>query len=139
MFKKILVGVDPSAVSKKAVQVAIKLAKSSKAKLVFAAVDFQQMDSLEGALYWKIEKALSTALASAQKSAKAAKVSSDAVILEGVPADELLKLAKKLKADLVVVGNWDASGRGKAIARDSAGDIKNKLINEAACSVLVVR
>ena len=139
MFKKILVGVDPSVASKRATGVAIKLAKASKAKLVLAAVDFQQMDSLEGSLYWKIEKAISTALASAQKSAKAAKVSSDAVILEGVPADELLKLAKKQKADLIVVGNWDASGRSKAIARDSAGDVKRRLVDDAKCSVLIVR
>ena len=138
MFKKILVGVDGSESSKRAVEEAILLAKCGKSKVIFAAVDFQQMDSLEGWLYWKIEKAISLSLAASQKKAKAAKVSAEALVLEGIPADELLKLAKKQKADLIVVGNWGGSGKA-SFAKDAAGDIKRRLADQALCSVLIVR
>ncbi len=53
----------------------------------------------------------------------------------GHPADELIKMADRHKADLIVTG---AKGLG-AIARFFLGSVSTKLIQHSSCSVLVVR
>jgi nucleotide-binding universal stress UspA family protein len=53
----------------------------------------------------------------------------------GHPADELIKMADRHKADLMVTG---AKGLG-AIARFFLGSVSTKLIQHSTCSVLVVR
>jgi nucleotide-binding universal stress UspA family protein len=53
----------------------------------------------------------------------------------GHPADEIIKVADRHKADLIVAG---AKGLG-AIARFFLGSISTKLIQHSTCSVLVVR
>lgn len=53
----------------------------------------------------------------------------------GKPADEILKVAAKHKADLIVTG---AKGLG-AIARFLLGSVSTKVAQHSSCSVLVVR
>jgi nucleotide-binding universal stress UspA family protein len=53
----------------------------------------------------------------------------------GHPADEVIKMADRHKADLMVTG---AKGLG-AIARFFLGSVSTKLIQHSSCSMLVVR
>ena len=53
----------------------------------------------------------------------------------GHPAEEIMKVADRQKADMIVVG---AKGLG-AIARFFLGSVSTKLIQHSTCSVLVVR
>jgi nucleotide-binding universal stress UspA family protein len=53
----------------------------------------------------------------------------------GHPADEILKVASRKKADLIVTG---AKGLG-AIARFLLGSVSTKVVQHSSCSVLVVR
>jgi nucleotide-binding universal stress UspA family protein len=53
----------------------------------------------------------------------------------GKPADEILTVAKQHKADLIVTG---AKGLG-AIGRVLLGSVSTRVVQHAACSVLVVR
>jgi nucleotide-binding universal stress UspA family protein len=53
----------------------------------------------------------------------------------GNPADEILNVAKRHKADLIVTG---AKGLG-AIGRVLLGSVSTKLVQHSTCSVLVVR
>ena len=53
----------------------------------------------------------------------------------GSPADEILELAHRSKADLIVTG---AKGKG-AIARLLLGSVSTRLIQHSRCSVLLVR
>jgi nucleotide-binding universal stress UspA family protein len=59
----------------------------------------------------------------------------DGVVRLGKPADEVLKIASKKKADLIVTG---AKGMG-AIARFLLGSVSTRLVQHSTCSVLVVR
>lgn len=53
----------------------------------------------------------------------------------GKPADEILKVAKQHKADLIVTG---AKGLG-AISRVLLGSVSTRVVQHSTCSVLVVR
>jgi len=53
----------------------------------------------------------------------------------GKPADEILTVAKKNKADLIVTG---AKGLG-AIGRVLLGSVSTRVVQHAHCGVLVVR
>jgi nucleotide-binding universal stress UspA family protein len=55
--------------------------------------------------------------------------------LPGDPADEIVKAAKRLKADLVVAG---AKGLG-AVGRFLLGSVSTKLVRHSPCSILIVR
>lgn len=56
-------------------------------------------------------------------------------LLDGHPAQELLKLADELKPELIVVG---ARGLG-AVARVMLGSVSERIAKHAPCSVLVIR
>jgi nucleotide-binding universal stress UspA family protein len=59
----------------------------------------------------------------------------DGIVRLGKPADEVLRIASKKKADLIVTG---AKGMG-AIARFLLGSVSTRLVQHSICSVLVVR
>jgi nucleotide-binding universal stress UspA family protein len=69
-----------------------------------------------------------------EKLAKAGFQVQEAVRL-GKPADEILTVAKKHKADLIVTG---AKGLG-ALSRVLLGSVSTRVVQHATCSVLVVR
>ncbi|MEO5864651.1 MAG: universal stress protein, partial [Nitrospiraceae bacterium] len=53
----------------------------------------------------------------------------------GKPAEEIMKVASKHRADLIVMG---AKGLG-AIARFLLGSVSTRVVQHSSCSVLVVR
>jgi nucleotide-binding universal stress UspA family protein len=57
------------------------------------------------------------------------------VIRQGSPADEILKAAQKMKADLIVTGSHGRHGAQKFLL----GSVSSKVIDHAACSVLVIK
>jgi nucleotide-binding universal stress UspA family protein len=59
----------------------------------------------------------------------------EAVCLPGKPAEEIMKVAAKHHADLIVMG---AQGLG-AMARFLLGSVSTRVVQHATCSVLVVR
>lgn len=57
------------------------------------------------------------------------------VLLEGDPADEIIRYARDVSADLVVMGTHGRTGRDLLLM----GSVAEKVLREAACSVLVVK
>jgi nucleotide-binding universal stress UspA family protein len=57
------------------------------------------------------------------------------VIRQGSPADEILKTAQKMKADIIVTGSHGRHGAQKFLL----GSVSSKVIDHAACNVLVVK
>ncbi|MBI5640391.1 MAG: universal stress protein [Nitrospirae bacterium] len=57
------------------------------------------------------------------------------VILQGNPAEEILKAAKKIKAGLIVTGSHGRHGAQKFLL----GSVSSKIVDYADCSVLVVK
>jgi nucleotide-binding universal stress UspA family protein len=70
-----------------------------------------------------------------RKNAEEAGIPLDMRVAYGDPADELLNIAEQDKVDVIVIGS---SGKG-FIKRKVLGSISNRVVQNAKCSVYVVR
>ncbi|HWL91882.1 MAG TPA: FAD-dependent oxidoreductase [Actinomycetota bacterium] len=124
-YRTIVVGTDGSPTASLAVEVAQKLAKRLKGKLV-----------LVGALdaYGVTRQPLQTALYAAAEAARAKKVDATAELIEGTPGESILAAAIKHDADLIVVGN---RGMGQA-TRFRLGSVPDWIAHDAPCDLLIV-
>ena len=57
------------------------------------------------------------------------------LIVEGNPADEILRLADKMGADLIAMGSHGRTG----VLRLLMGSVSRKVLDQARCPVLIVR
>lgn len=62
-------------------------------------------------------------------------ISHQQITLEGNPADEILKFADEVGADLIAMGSHGLSG----VLRLLMGSVSQKVLNQAKCPVLIVR
>jgi 3-phenylpropionate/trans-cinnamate dioxygenase ferredoxin reductase subunit len=124
-YRTIVVGTDGSPTATKAVEVAQKLAKRLRGRLV-----------LVGALdaYGLQRQPLQTALLEAAEAARAKKVDATAELIEGTPGESIVAAAKKHDADLIVVGN---RGMGQA-TRFRLGSVPDWVAHDAPCDLLIV-
>src|SRR5919106_549728 len=124
-YKTIVVGTDGSPTATVAVEVAQKLAKRLRGRLV-----------LVGALdaYGITRQPLQTALFEAAEAARAKKVDATAELIEGTPGESILGAAVKHDADLIVVGN---RGMGQA-TRFRLGSVPDWVAHDAPCDLLIV-
>lgn len=145
--KKILVAIDGSPLSDKAAEEAVRLAAANKGPYKSSIVallilpnaprntftDFvpappvsqtDQWDELRQRIFYVIEK-----------NAADAEIPLDIRVAYGDPADELLGLAEKENIDVIVIGS---TGKG-FIRRKVLGSVSNKVVQNAKCSVYVVR
>jgi nucleotide-binding universal stress UspA family protein len=84
--------------------------------------------------YQELKKARKLIEQSVQKLIKAG-FTAEAVCQPGKPAEDIMKVASKHRADLIVMG---AQGLG-AIARFLLGSVSTRVVQHSSCSVLVVR
>jgi 3-phenylpropionate/trans-cinnamate dioxygenase ferredoxin reductase subunit len=124
-YRTIVVGTDGSSTATMAVEVAQKLARRMKGRLV-----------LVGALdaYGLQRQPLQTALLEAAEAARAKKVDATAELIEGTPGESIVAAAKKHDADLIVVGN---RGMGQA-TRFRLGSVPDWVAHDAPCDLLIV-
>lgn len=124
-YRTIVVGTDGSPTATVAVEVAQKLAKRLRGKLV-----------LVGALdaYGVTRQPLQAALYEAAETARSKKVDAIAELIEGTPGESILAAAIKHDADLIVVGN---RGMGQA-TRFRLGSVPDWIAHDAPCDLLIV-
>jgi 3-phenylpropionate/trans-cinnamate dioxygenase ferredoxin reductase subunit len=124
-YRTIVVGTDGSPTATVAVEVAQKLAKRLRGRLI-----------LVGALdaYGVSRQPLQTALYEAAEGARAKKVDATAELIEGTPGESILAAAIKHDADLIVVGN---RGMGQA-TRFRLGSVPDWVAHDAPCDLLIV-
>jgi 3-phenylpropionate/trans-cinnamate dioxygenase ferredoxin reductase subunit len=124
-YRTIVVGTDGSPTATMAVEVAQKLARRLRGRLV-----------LVGALdaYGLQRQPLQTALLQAAEAARAKKVDTTAELIEGTPGESIVAAAKKHDADLIVVGN---RGMGQA-TRFRLGSVPDWVAHDAPCDLLIV-
>jgi len=67
--------------------------------------------------------------------ARAARVRARGVLLEGVAADQIVRAAKRQRADLIVIGTHGRTG----VARFFLGSVAARVTATAPCPVLTVR
>lgn len=141
-IKKMLVPIDFSDCSKKALQYALPLAQQHQAALALLYVvpapkyrpaEYGEIDYalFEADLRASGEKELAT-LAAGEFHGK---VPVDSVIRTGSPGIQIVKLAKNLPADIIVISTHGRSGLKHVLL----GSVAEHVVRHAPCPVLVVR
>lgn len=138
-MKKILVAHDGSRPSSKAVRKAFEIAEKFQASVTVISVipelfltELMEIDrariaeTLTGETARMMEKITASA-----KGLIAIKT----VIRQGNPAEEILAEAGKMRADLIVTGSHGRHGAEKFLL----GSVSSKIVDHAACAVLVVK
>jgi len=135
---KILVPVDGSAYSLKALETACDLAKAKAPSSVILTAVAVQIPELEEGIYIaeKMKVQAETALAKAKKVAQAQGVTAEVILATGAsPADEIVQVAKDQQADLIVIGSRGLAGK----TRSFLGSTASQVVTYSPCSVLVVK
>ena len=135
---KILVPVDGSAYSLKAVETACDLAKAqAPATLVLTAVAVQIPELEEGVyIAEKMKAQAEIALAKAKEVAQGKGVTAEVVLAIGAsPADVIVRVAKDQQVDLIVIGSRGLAGK----TRSFLGSTASQVVTYSPCSVLVVK
>ena len=138
LYMKILVPLDGSKYSEKALLHACDMAKNYQASLtllyvVEKSIPFNLLDRKE---YLEIlRKFGNKVLTKGKKITADYGVDSKIIMKEGNVANETVKLAKKEKYNLIIVGS---KGLG-ATTRFFLGSVSNKLANNSPCSILIVK
>ena len=144
MFRRILHPSDFSSASGAALKKAIEMAKSNRSELLVVHVISQLVpvtdegyispktyeDIAASSRAWA-QKQLDQRLARAKKSGVRAK----GLIVEGSAADQIVRVARAKRADLVVMGTHGRSGLKKLLL----GSVAGRVVGAASCPVLTVR
>ena len=157
LFDKILVAVDGSEPAYRALDVAVDLADRYSAEMVivsvvtpliyplirFTSTDFPTpvpaiIPAAAAGEYIKElrtqhEKVLEDALKRAKETKPDLKVSTK--ILEGRPADEIVRFAKEERFDIIVMGSKGLGG----IKEIFLGSVSDRVADEASCPILIVK
>jgi nucleotide-binding universal stress UspA family protein len=139
--KHILVPIDFSDCSKKALQYALPLAKEHKAALTLLYVVAPAYGSGEygGVNYAQLEASMreggETEIAKLAADGVRGEVSADTLVRVGSPAREIIETAKSLPADLIVISTHGRTG----LKHVFLGSVTEHVVQRAPCPVLVVR
>ena len=137
-FKKILVPVDGSTYSNKALKRACELAKAfdSKILVMYVVEKSIPINLLDRKEYLKIlRKFGNKTLDKANTILSKQEISGKLLLKEGNIVNEIEKVAKAEKCDLIILGN---KGLG-TVARFLLGSVSNKISQSSPCSVLIVK
>jgi nucleotide-binding universal stress UspA family protein len=138
LFMKILVPLDGSEYSEKALLHACDLAKNYQANLIVLYVVEKSLpiNILDRKEYLEIlRKFGNNVLIKGKEITTNRGIDSKIILKEGNIANEIIKVAKNEKCNLIIVGS---KGLG-ATARFFLGSVSNKLANNSPCSVLIVK
>lgn len=143
VFRRLLHPTDFSRASAPALRRAVALARVCRAPLVLlhamtppspfignGAPPSSYTDLLIAARR-SAKRRLATALARARREG----VRAQAIFAEGLPADEILRGARRARADLIVMGTHGRSG----VSRVFMGSVAERVVRESRCPVLTVR
>jgi universal stress protein A len=141
-LKNILVPIDFSDCSKKALQYAIALARQHKADITVAYVvpaisgAFGEYGAFDAAAVTKeMREAAERQLATLVVDEVRGVVPTDTVVRTGSPAAEIVEIAKRIPADLIVISTHGYTGLKHAFL----GSVAERVVRHAPCPVLVVR
>ena len=141
-IKQILVPIDFSDCSRKALKYAIPLAREHKAAISLVHIvptvsaAFGEYAAFEGTSITKdicdrAEGDLSKLVVDEIRGL----VATDVLVRTGSPADEIVNIAEKLPADIIVISTHGRSGLKHVLL----GSVAERVVRHAHCPVLVVR
>lgn len=141
LYTKILIATDGSEYTKNAVDYGIDLAKNLGAKLnavyvidtaAFASIP---MDAAWESMYELLNQEGNQAIKYVTEKAEAEGVEIEGNLIEGHPADEIIKFSEKKSISLIVMGTLGKSG----LDRFLLGSVAEKVVRNSKIPVLVVR
>ncbi|MEH2280031.1 MAG: universal stress protein [Nostoc sp.] len=139
MLNSVLVALDGSEISERVIQTLDNLALSKDAKVILCHVfptpesemevpaDRPQPESPTFS-YFQIEKQL-------QSYQENLSITSELELVTGDPAEEIIRLANIYKTDLIIIGSRGLMGMKRIVQ----GSVSSQVVEEANCSVLVVK
>jgi nucleotide-binding universal stress UspA family protein len=137
-FRKILVPLDGSKFSEKALQRACEMSKALDAKitLIYVIEKSPTLNILDRNEYLELlEKFGTRTLKKAKDIVLKKGIDAKTILKKGNIVTEIEKSVKAEKCDLIVVGN---KGMG-SITRLLLGSVSNKLAQSSSCSLLIVK
>lgn len=144
MFSRILVALDGSEYSMKALEFAVDIAKKYQSQLILVHVVMRQIYAINPpeagilagtAIVRELEAEGKSILTKGEQTVKAHGLPVEARLRQGVPAEELLRAVIDEKADLMVLGSRGLS-QVKAFL---LGSVSDKVSHHAKCPTLIVR
>lgn len=141
MFNTILIAIDGSEISKKALEAAVEEAKVWKSGLnavyVIETGGFENIpaDSTMEVVYNRLESIGTEAMKEAEEKAEKYGLKFNSYIREGHAGEEIVKLAEEIGADLIVLGSHGKSG----IDRLLLGSVTDFVTRHSKISTMVVR
>ncbi|AFS82500.1 universal stress protein [Candidatus Nitrosopumilus sediminis] len=137
-YKKILVPLDGSVYSEKALKRACEFVKifDSELILIYVVEKSIPVNLLDRKEYLGMLQKFGTKILNNSKVMLSKKgITAKIILKEGNIVSEIEKVAKKEKCDLIIVGN---KGLG-AVTRFLLGSVSNKLSQSSPCSVMIVK
>jgi len=140
-YEKILIATDGSEYTKNAVDYGIDIAKSTGAKLfaiyvvdtaAFASIP---MDAAWESMYELLKQEGDLAIKYVAQRAEAEGLEVEGNLIEGHPADEIIRYSEKNSISLIVMGTLGKSG----LDRFLLGSVAEKVVRNSKIPVLVVR
>jgi nucleotide-binding universal stress UspA family protein len=138
LYMNILVPLDGSKFSEKALLHACDMAKNYKSRLILLYVIEKSIpiNLLDRQEYLKILRNFGkNVLIKAKETTTLHGIDSKIILKEGNITNEIVKLAKNEQCNLIIVGSKGLD----ATARFFLGSVSNKLANHSPCSVLIVK
>ena len=136
MAPRILIAVDGSEVSRRALERVARLLKDeAEVALVTVARPIYRHPPYTGYADPKDEEEQRRVLYAARDVLERAGIAATGLGSVGDPADEILKAAKQLRAELIVIG---ARSLGP-VKRLVLGSVSTKVMHESDCDVLIVK
>ncbi|HIH87396.1 MAG TPA: universal stress protein [Methanosarcinales archaeon] len=141
LFKNIILATDGSKYSTNAVEYAVELAKISGAGITamsvvdtgaFATIP---MDAAWENIYELLKTEANEATGKVEAEAKKSDVEVKCFVVEGHPAEEIVKLSETIPADLIVMGTLGKRG----LDRFLLGSVAEKVSRTSKVPVMIVR
>ena len=138
-IRKILVAVDFSEPSARALTFAIELAASFQSSLTILhvsqlVVTLASNPSVPVQVYKEGQAGESSLLEQAKQQAQAAGVQADGMLADGTPSQEIVRVAHEGQFDLIVIGTHGRSG----FDRFMLGSVAERVLRKATCPVMTV-
>jgi len=134
-IRRVVLAIDGSAASKRAVQFLLKTMTPGKGATADEPMTVTVTHAMPFLNYPELREAGKGIVEDCSARLKKAGYRIEQVATIGNPADEVLKVAESHEADLIVTG---AKGLG-AVGRFLLGSVSTRVVQHALCSVLVVR
>jgi len=136
--QKIIYPTDGSKTAKKALEFAAHIAKDTKAEIIVLSVADAKLRgfprAMEPQMMQELKKEAQKIAEKARKELEKDGLKVQAMTAEGSPSEEIVRLARKEKADLIVMGTHGITG----LARVIIGSVADHVIREAQCPVVLV-